>query len=184
MSKRHLLSRTIQLVGRGSRNTCVTSIKIMEPKVNLKQDPAYVEIQKFYDANADKINIQQLFKEDADRFNKFSLRIPTPNDGEILLDYSKNRINEQAWSLLLNLAKSRNVEKARDAMFSGEKINFTEDRAVLHIALRNRQNRPILVGGKDVTPDVNAVLAHMKEFSGQVHRQADHRCYQHWYRRV
>nr|ACV97159.1 glucose-6-phosphate isomerase [Spodoptera exigua] len=140
----------------------------MEPKVNLKQDPAYVEIQKFYDANADKINIQQLFKEDADRFNKFSLRIPTPNDGEILLDYSKNRINEQAWSLLLNLAKSRNVEKARDAMFSGEKINFTEDRAVLHIALRNRQNRPILVGGKDVTPDVNAVLAHMKEFSGQV----------------
>ncbi|KAF9420502.1 hypothetical protein HW555_003252, partial [Spodoptera exigua] len=156
------------LVGRGSRNTCVTSIKIMEPKVNLKQDPAYVEIQKFYDANADKINIQQLFKEDADRFNKFSLRIPTPNDGEILLDYSKNRINEQAWSLLLNLAKSRNVEKARDAMFSGEKINFTEDRAVLHIALRNRQNRPILVGGKDVTPDVNAVLAHMKEFSGQV----------------
>ncbi|CAH1640771.1 unnamed protein product [Spodoptera littoralis] len=168
MSKRHLLSRIIQLVGRGLRNTCLTSIRIMEPKVNLKQDPAFVEIQKFYDANADKINIQQLFKEDADRFNKFSLRIPTPNDGDILLDYSKNRINEQVWSLLLNLAKSRNVEKARDAMFSGEKINFTEDRAVLHIALRNRQNRPILVGGKDVTPDVNAVLAHMKEFSGQV----------------
>lgn len=140
----------------------------MEPKVNLKQDPAYVEIQKFYDANWDKINIQQLFQQDANRFNKFSLRIPTPNDGEILLDYSKNRINDQLWSLLLNLAKSRNVEKARDAMFSGEKINFTEDRAVLHIALRNRQNRPILVAGKDVTPDVNAVLAHMKEFSGQV----------------
>ncbi|XP_026728409.1 glucose-6-phosphate isomerase [Trichoplusia ni] len=140
----------------------------MDPKVNLKQDPAFVEIQKFFDANADKINIQQLFQQDADRFNKFSLRIPTPNDGDILLDYSKNRINEQLWSLLLNLAKSRNVEKARDAMFSGEKINFTEDRAVLHIALRNRQNRPILVGGKDVTPDVNAVLAHMKEFSGQV----------------
>ncbi|PZC70884.1 hypothetical protein B5X24_HaOG214677 [Helicoverpa armigera] len=140
----------------------------MDPKVNLKQDPAYVEIQKFYDANWDKINIQQLFQQDANRFNKFSLRIPTPNDGEILLDYSKNRINDQLWGLLLNLAKSRNVEKARDAMFSGEKINFTEDRAVLHIALRNRQNRPILVAGKDVTPDVNAVLAHMKEFSGQV----------------
>nr|WQQ44659.1 glucose-6-phosphate isomerase [Mythimna separata] len=140
----------------------------MDPKVNLRQDPAFVEIQKFYDVNGDKINIPQLFQEDADRFNKFSLRIPTPNDGEILLDYSKNRVNEQLWGLLLNLAKSRNVEKARDAMFSGEKINFTEDRAVLHIALRNRQNRPILVGGKDVTPDVNAVLAHMKEFSGQV----------------
>nr|AFA51151.1 phosphoglucose isomerase [Hyphantria cunea] len=140
----------------------------MEPKVNLKQDPAYVEIQKFYDANGAKINIQQLFKPDTDRFNKFSLRIPTPADGDILLDYSKNRINDDLWKLLLNLAKSRNVERARDAMFSGEKINFTEDRAVLHIALRNRQNRPILVNGKDVTPDVNAVLAHMKEFTGQV----------------
>nr|WAB55651.1 glucose-6-phosphate isomerase [Hyphantria cunea] len=140
----------------------------MEPKVNLKQDPAYVEIQKFYDANGAKINIQQLFKLDTDRFNKFSLRIPTPADGDILLDYSKNRINDDLWKLLLNLAKSRNVERARDAMFSGEKINFTEDRAVLHIALRNRQNRPILVNGKDVTPDVNAVLAHMKEFTGQV----------------
>nr|AFA51128.1 phosphoglucose isomerase [Hyphantria cunea] len=140
----------------------------MEPKVNLKQDPAYVEIQKFYDANGAKISIQQLFKLDTDRFNKFSLRIPTPADGDILLDYSKNRINDDLWKLLLNLAKSRNVGRARDAMFSGEKINFTEDRAVLHIALRNRQNRPILVNGKDVTPDVNAVLAHMKQFTGQV----------------
>ncbi|XP_047035103.1 glucose-6-phosphate isomerase [Helicoverpa zea] len=168
MSKRHLLSSVKQLSSSRSLKSCFISTKIMEPKVNLKQDPAYVEIQKFYDANWDKINIQQLFQQDANRFNKFSLRIPTPNDGEILLDYSKNRINDQLWSLLLNLAKSRNVEKARDAMFSGEKINFTEDRAVLHIALRNRQNRPILVAGKDVTPDVNAVLAHMKEFSGQV----------------
>ncbi|CAH0597188.1 unnamed protein product [Chrysodeixis includens] len=172
MSKRHSLSRFAGLYcvrqPRKHFNTRIISLKNMDPKVNLKQDPAFVEIQKFFDANADKINIQQLFQQDADRFNKFSLRIPTPNDGEILLDYSKNRINEQLWSLLLNLAKSRNVEKARDAMFSGEKINFTEDRAVLHIALRNRQNRPILVGGKDVTPDVNAVLAHMKEFSGQV----------------
>ncbi|CAB3229443.1 unnamed protein product [Arctia plantaginis] len=140
----------------------------MEPKVNLKQDPAYVEIQKFYHANGAQINIQKLFQQDSDRFNKFSLRIPTPSDGDILLDYSKNRINDELWNLLLSLAKSRNVEKARDAMFSGEKINFTEDRAVLHIALRNRQNRPILVNGKDVTPDVNAVLAHMKEFTGQV----------------
>nr|XP_049701733.1 glucose-6-phosphate isomerase [Helicoverpa armigera] len=168
MSKRHLLSSVKQLTSGHSLKNCFISTKIMEPKVNLKQDPAYVEIQKFYDANWDKINIQQLFQQDANRFNKFSLRIPTPNDGEILLDYSKNRINDQLWALLLNLAKSRNVEKARDAMFSGEKINFTEDRAVLHIALRNRQNRPILVAGKDVTPDVNAVLAHMKEFSGQV----------------
>nr|ACS27519.1 phosphoglucose isomerase [Colias eurytheme] len=140
----------------------------MEPKVNLKQDPAYQKLQEYYDNNADKINILQLFQQDADRFNKYSLRIPTPKDGEILLDYSKNRMDDTTFSLLLNLAKSRNVEKARDAMFAGEKINFTEDRAVLHVALRNRQNRPIMVNGKDVTPDVNAVLAHMKEFSTQV----------------
>lgn len=61
------------------------------------------------------------------------------------------------------------MEQARDAMFTGQKINFTEDRAVLHIALRNRSNKPILVDGKDVTPDVNAVLQHMKEFSNQVY---------------
>ncbi|CAH0717686.1 unnamed protein product, partial [Brenthis ino] len=140
----------------------------MDPKVNLKDDPAFKKLQEFYSGNAEKNNIQQLFQQDPDRFKKFSLRIPTPSDGEILLDYSKNRVNDTVFQLLLQLAKSRNVEQARDAMFSGQKINFTEDRAVLHIALRNRQNRSILVNGKDVTPDVNAVLAHMKEFSQQV----------------
>lgn len=70
--------------------------------------------------------------------------------------------------LLFNLARSRQVEAARNALFSGQKINFTEDRAVLHIALRNRSNRPILVDGKDVTPDVNAVLEHMKQFTNSV----------------
>nr|AXK15968.1 phosphoglucose isomerase [Nymphalis urticae]WBO25755.1 phosphoglucose isomerase [Nymphalis urticae] len=140
----------------------------MEPKVNLKQDPAFTKLQEFFNANSEKINIQQLFQQDPDRFNKFSLRIPTPNDGDILLDYSKNRVDATTLGLLFQLAKSRGVEQARDAMFSGQKINFTEDRAVLHVALRNRQNRPILVNGKDVSPDVNAVLAHMKEFSEQV----------------
>ncbi|XP_072948305.1 glucose-6-phosphate isomerase [Epargyreus clarus] len=169
MSKRHSLSVLIQQF-RSYRTFKPVSLSLlnMEPKVNLKQDPAYQKLQEFYNVNADKINIQQLFQQDPDRFNKFSLRLPTPNDGEILLDYSKNRVDENTMALLLNLAKSRNVEQARDAMFSGQKINFTEDRAVLHIALRNRQNRQILVNGKDVTPDVNAVLAHMKEFSDQV----------------
>nr|AJR20988.1 phosphoglucose-6-isomerase [Ostrinia furnacalis]AJR20989.1 phosphoglucose-6-isomerase [Ostrinia furnacalis]AJR20990.1 phosphoglucose-6-isomerase [Ostrinia furnacalis] len=140
----------------------------MEPKITLRKDPAFQKLQEHYNANGEKLNIPQLFQQDAGRFNKFSLRVPTPNDGEILLDYSKNRIDDATFAMLLDLAKSRGVEKARDAMFSGEKINFTEDRAVLHIALRNRQNRPILVNGKDVTPDVNAVLAHMKEFSNEV----------------
>ncbi|CAK1590935.1 unnamed protein product [Parnassius mnemosyne] len=140
----------------------------MEPKINLKQDLAYKKLQDFFNSNAEKINILQLFQQDPDRFKKFSLRLQTPNDGDILLDYSKNRVDATAFDLLLNLAKSRGVEQARDAMFSGEKINFTENRAVLHVALRNRQNKPILVNGADVTPDVNAVLAHMKEFSQQV----------------
>lgn len=97
-----------------------------------------------------------------------SLNVPTPQDGPILIDYSKNRIDDEALGLLFQLAKQRNVEQARDAMFNGQKINFTEDRAVLHIALRNRSNRPILVDGKDVTPDVNAVLEHMKQFTNSI----------------
>nr|WBO25757.1 phosphoglucose isomerase [Polycaena lua] len=140
----------------------------MDPKINLKEDPAFKKLQEFYNLNAENINIPHLFQQDPNRFSKYSLRIQTPNDGEILLDYSKNRVDDATLSLLLNLAKSRNVEQARDAMFKGDKINFTENRAVLHVALRNRQNRPILVDGKDVTHDVNAVLGHMKEFSQEV----------------
>ena len=92
----------------------------------------------------------------------------TPEDGEILIDFSKNRIDKEVFDLLLDLAKSRKVDAGRESMFAGEKINFTEDRAVLHIALRNRANKPILVDGKDVMPEVNAVLDHMKEFCHDV----------------
>jgi len=70
--------------------------------------------------------------------------------------------------ILVLQARARKVESARDAMFKGEKINFTENRAVLHIALRNRSNTPILLDGKDVMPDVNAVLQHMKDFTNEV----------------
>lgn len=70
--------------------------------------------------------------------------------------------------MLFSLARARKVEQARDAMFSGQKINFTEDRAVLHTALRNRGNQAILVDGKNVMPDVNAVLEHMKQFTNSV----------------
>ena len=97
-----------------------------------------------------------------------SLKLTTPKDGDILLDYSKNRITDEAWNLLMELAESRDVPKARDDMMSGARINSTENRAVLHIALRNRSNTPILVDGKDVMPDVNAVLDHMKEFTEEV----------------
>lgn len=86
----------------------------------------------------------------------------------MLFDFSKNLIDDEVFQGLIQLAKSREVEKFRDAMFNGEKINFTEDRAVLHVALRNRSNRPIQVDGEDVAPKVSAVLEHMKEFCGKV----------------
>lgn len=96
------------------------------------------------------------------------MTIPTPKDGDILIDYSKNRVDSEGLGLLFKLARDKKVEQFRDAMFKGEKINFTEDRAVLHTALRNRSNTPILVNGKDVMPDVNAVLAHMKDFANAI----------------
>ncbi len=105
-------------------------------------------------------HMRDLFANDSKRFEKFSLRFK-----DILLDFSKNRITEQTLVLLRRLAAAADLKGWTEKMFSGQKINVTEDRAVLHIALRNRSNRPILVDGKDVMPEVNAVLAHMKEFS-------------------
>ncbi|XP_053690025.1 glucose-6-phosphate isomerase [Sabethes cyaneus] len=140
----------------------------MSSKVLLSKDPIYQQIQEYYKKHGASINIKKLFQEDDIRFDKFSLKLSTPADGDILLDYSKNRITDDAWNMLLELAESRDVVKTRDDMFGGERINITENRAVLHIALRNRSNHPILVDGKDVMPEVNAVLAHMKEFTEQV----------------
>jgi glucose-6-phosphate isomerase len=105
-------------------------------------------------------SLKGLFDADSERFAKFSVQFE-----EILLDYSKNRITDQTIALLLQLAKECRLNDAINAMFSGEVINATEGRPVLHIALRNQSNTPIYVDGKDVMPDVNAVLQHMKEFS-------------------
>lgn len=97
-----------------------------------------------------------------------SLKLQTPADGDILLDYSKNRVTPEAWKLLLDLATARQLEQSRTAFFTGERINITEDRSVLHVALRNRSADPILVDGKDVMPEIRAVLQHMKEFTDQI----------------
>ena len=104
------------------------------------------------------------FAADPQRFDKFQLSFET-----IFLDYSKNRLAPETMQKLFALARACGVEQRRDAMFSGEKINTTEDRAVLHVALRNRSNAPILVDGKDVMPEVNGVLDRMKAFCGKVH---------------
>ncbi|XP_076064492.1 glucose-6-phosphate isomerase [Oratosquilla oratoria] len=140
----------------------------MDGRSSLKEESAWKNLQAYYDSNGCKLNILDMFKSDSDRFTKFSTVLNTPSDGEILLDYSKNRINDEVMTLLFDLARARKIEACRDAMFSGERINFAEDRAVLHIALRNRSNTPIMLDGKDVMPPVNAVLDHMKEFCGQV----------------
>lgn len=104
--------------------------------------------------------LRQLFATDTDRFSSFSARCD-----DLLLDYSKSKIDTRAMALLLDLAKSAQVDERRDAMFAGEKINATENRAVLHTALRNRSDKPVLVDGADVMPDVRAVLDAMADFS-------------------
>jgi glucose-6-phosphate isomerase len=109
------------------------------------------------------VRVRDLFAADAGRFDRFSLEL-----GDALVDYSKNRVTEETMKLLFDLARQARVFEWRDRMFAGEKINRTEDRAVLHVALRNRSNRPIVVDGKDVMPEVNAVLAKMREFTTAV----------------
>jgi glucose-6-phosphate isomerase len=123
---------------------------------------AWNTLDAHYQAVAD-LHMRDLFAHDGQRFNKFSLQF-----NEILFDYSKNRITDETIPLLVDLARQANLPAAIDAMFSGQKINNTEQRAVLHIALRNRSNRPILVDGADVMPQVNQVLEKIRRFSQAV----------------
>ena len=113
---------------------------------------------------ADNLTIPQLFAENPNRFEQYSLNFAD----QILVDYSKNAINEKTLGLLRQLANECGLASATEAMFTGQKINRTENRAVLHTALRNRSNAPVLVDGKDVMPEVNAVLAKMKDFCERV----------------
>ncbi|KAJ1082477.1 hypothetical protein NDU88_002644 [Pleurodeles waltl] len=133
----------------------------------LTSDPAFKKLSEWHKTHASSLNLRQLFQKDPERFNKFSISLKT-GDGDLLVDYSKNLINEDVMKQLIEVAKSRGVEKARDQMFKGEKINFTENRAVLHIALRNRTNTPIVLDGKDIMPEVNAVLEKIKHFCQRV----------------
>jgi glucose-6-phosphate isomerase len=109
------------------------------------------------------LHMREMFEKDPNRFKRFSLKF-----NDILLDYSKNRITEETLKLLLQLTKEAKLKIRIKKMFEGDKINFTEKRAVLHTALRNRSNKPVLVDGKNVMPEINSVLKHMKEFSDSV----------------
>ncbi|MHU44557.1 glucose-6-phosphate isomerase [Escherichia coli] len=128
--------------------------------INPTQTAAWQALQKHFDEMKD-VTIADLFAKDGDRFSKFSATF----DDQMLVDYSKNRITEETLAKLQDLAKECDLAGAIKSKFSGEKINRTENRAVLHVALRNRSNTPILVDGKDVMPEVNAVLEKMKTFS-------------------
>ncbi|EJF9040326.1 glucose-6-phosphate isomerase [Escherichia coli] len=128
--------------------------------INPTQTAAWQALQKHFDEMKD-VTIADLFAKDGDRFSKFSATF----GDQMLVDYSKNRITEETLAKLQDLAKECDLAGAIKSMFSGEKINRTENRAVLHVALRNRSNTPILVDDKDVMPEVNAVLEKMKTFS-------------------
>lgn len=109
------------------------------------------------------VQMRDLFAQDTKRFEKYSIQFT-----DLLFDYSKNIITAETMALLLQLANETGLQEMIANMFNGEKINITEDRAVLHVALRNRSNRPILVGGEDVMPGVNAVLAKIRIFTESV----------------
>jgi glucose-6-phosphate isomerase len=123
---------------------------------------SWKKLGKHYKSIA-SLHMRDLFAKDPGRFAKFSLRF-----GDLLLDYSKNRITAETMDLLHALARQAGVEAMRDKLFAGEPINLTEGRAVLHVALRNFSSRPIVVAGKDVMPDVRAALNHMSAFSDSV----------------
>ncbi len=124
---------------------------------------ALVEILKATARETNATDIRAAFAADPNRFSRFSTRLD-----DLLFDYSKCAVNDRILDGLDALAKAARVEDKRDAMFRGDIINITEERAVLHTALRNRANRPVLVDGKDVMPDVNAVLTAMGGFADGV----------------
>lgn len=129
---------------------------------NLTDLPAWKALLKHKEQIAG-VSMRDLFAQDENRFDSFHLSF-----NDMLLDYSKNRINQETMDLLMQLAKERGIKDWTEKMFNGEKINHTEDRAVLHTALRNRSNDPVYVDGQDVMPEVQSELEKMREYSEAV----------------
>ena len=129
---------------------------------DLSQSPAWMALKAHFEEIKDT-HMRDLFQDNPNRFDEFSTRL-----NDILLDYSKNRITDTTFKLLMDLARQSNVEEWRDRMLSGEVINSTENRSVLHTALRNRSNTPVMVDGENVMPRVNAVLEQMRGFTERV----------------
>ena len=137
----------------------------MFPKVTPNGTAAWQQLQQHYQTEVAKhLHMRQLFKENPDRFSQYSLQLD-----DILFDYSKNIITDKTLGLLRQLAEESKVKEAIEAMFTGEKINETENRSVLHTALRNFSGQPVYSDGKDVMPDVFRVLGQMKSFCARIH---------------
>jgi glucose-6-phosphate isomerase len=134
--------------------------------------PAWADLENHFKTVGKTFVLKDAFAKDSDRYTKLSKTFQnTPSSTDILFDFSKNLVTPETIDLLVKLAEQAGVEKKRDAMFAGEKINFTEDRAVYHTALRNVGGWDMKVEGVDVMNTkggVNEVLNHMKEFSEQV----------------
>ena len=128
---------------------------------NLTKSPSWLALEEHFN-KVQNIHLKDLFKDD-NRFDEFSVRL-----NDILFDFSKNRITSETFKLLVNLAKETGVDVGIKAMFSGNEINNTEKRSVLHTALRNRSNTPVVVNGKDVMPQINEVLNQMRVFTKKV----------------
>lgn len=135
----------------------------MFPKINPTQTDAWRQLKEHYEEMKD-LSMKKMFRDEADRFSKFSTSID-----DIVFDYSKNRINDRTIGLLLKLAEECKVKEAIEAMFNGDKINETENRSVLHVALRNFSKEPMYSEGKDVMPQVNKVRRQMKSFCDKIH---------------
>ena len=135
----------------------------MFPSVNIVETNAWKKLQANFEKKKDTA-IKDLFANDANRFDKYSIQLEN-----ILFDFSKNNIDEETLGLLIELANECGLRDGIDAMFAAEKINKTEDRAVLHTALRNCSGKPVLLDGKDVMPDIQAVLLQMKTFCNNLH---------------
>jgi len=140
---------------------------------NISQSSEWLALQKHYAKMYDQ-KMTKLFEDDAERFNNFSATLkfedqdPAQKNNFLLFDFSKNIITEETLGLLVSLAQQRNLEHMRNMMFAGDRINITEGRSVLHIALRNRTGTALNVDGRDVMQDVNRVLAQMKGFCEKV----------------
>jgi len=128
----------------------------------LEKMPSWEALKKHYGQMQD-VRMRDLFAADPQRFERYSFQFE-----ELLLDYSKNRINDETLRLLFTLARDSDLPAWIDRMFNGEAINFTEHRAVLHTALRNRSNKPVYVDGENVMPEVNRVLEQMRAFTQRV----------------